>query len=486
MKRSSVVLCLLLIAGCGSQPAPESQAAQTAPKSITFTSKSAEAIAQVQKGEALLDNLRPDEAAAAFAAALKLDPSFVLAQAEHGIATPGVDGLKELETAAASAKDVSEGERALIEALVAQRKGDPGAAVAALRRLTDAAPGYPRGHSLLGAVLLNQGKDQDGVASLRKAIELDPNDGRAQNMLGYAALRQSDVQGAIAAFEEYARLLPQEPNAQDSLGEALLAGGQFQEAEAAFGKAIALSPQFFNAHEGIAFARIYAGNWTGGREAMAQAKAAATRPGDQMEMNMELAAIALAQKNVAESLQILDATAKIEGGPPNQKAIIPVRRALTLIVSGRPREAFAPIADALKIVEGGQLPPGPTLNIRREALRARVLAEASLKDAMAAQKTSALLDMDASSRADDANAQTAMHFGRGLLAVAQGDFAGAGAHFKQCLREDEMCQWQALQAAEKAGDKAAAAALRDETVKLYRRTPLHLIIRSRLTPSSTS
>jgi len=485
MKRSFSVLCLFLIAGCGSQPAPESQAAQTTPKSITFTSKSAEAIAQVQKGEALLDNLRPDEAAEAFAAALKLDPAFVLAQAEHGVATPGLEGLKEIEAAAAAAKDVSEGERALIDAFASQRKGDPGAVVAALRRLTDAAPGYSRGHSLLGAVLLNQGKEEDGVASLKKAIELDPNDGRAQNMLGYAALRQGDIQGATVAFKEYARLLPQEPNAQDSLGEALLAAGQFQEAEAAFAKAIALSPQFFSGHEGIAFARIYAGNWNGGREAMAQAKAAATRRGDQMEMDMELAAIALAQKNVAESLQILDATAKVEGGPPNQRAIIPVRRALTLIVSGRPREAFAPIAEAMKTVESGQLPPGPSVNIRREALRARVFAEASLKDAAAAQKTSALLDMEAASRADDANAQTAMHFGKGLLAAAQGDFAGAGAHFKQCSREDEMCQWQALQAAEKAGDKTAAAQ-RDEILKLYRRSPVHLIIRSRLVPLPTS
>ncbi len=486
MKRSIAAFCLALVTACASQPASESQSSQAPPASITYTSKSPEAITQVQKGEALLDNLRPDEALEAFAAALKLDPAFVLAQAEHGVATPGPEGLKEIESAAAGAKDVSEAERALIDGLLAQRKAEPGAAVAALRRLTTAAPGYARGHSILGAVLLNQEQEADAVASLQKAIELDANSGGAQNMLGYAALRRGDTEKAIAAFSEYVRILPQEPNAHDSLGEALLAAGRFQDAEASFQKSVELSPQFFSGHEGIAFARFYAGNWAGGREAMAKAKAAATRRGDQMQMDMELAAAALAQKNTAEALQIFDATAKTEGATPNQTAIIPVRRAMTLIIAGRAREALAPLAAALATADSGQLPPGPTVTVRLEALRARVLAEATLKDAAAAAKTSAALDMAAASRSDDTNTQTAMHFGKAMLAVAQGDLAGARSHFNQCSREDEICRWQAQRAAEASGDQKEASAIRDEILKLYRRSPAHLIIRSRMTPQRTS
>ena len=429
---------------------------------MTYSSKSPEAVTQLQKGETLLDNLRPDEALEAFAAALKLDPAFVLAQAEHGVATPGPEGLKEIERAAAAAKDVSEAERALIEGLLAQRKAESGAAVAALRRLTAAAPGYARGHYLLGALLLNQEQEADAVASLQKAIQLDANSGGAQNMLGYAALRQGDTARAIAAFTEYVRILPQEPNAQDSLGEALLAAGRFEDAEAAFQKSVDLSPQFFNGHEGMAFARFYAGNWAGGRDAMTKAKTSATRLGDQMQMDMEVAAVALAQKKTAEALQILDATAKAEGATPNQTAIIPVRRAMTLIVAGRAREALAPLAEALATADSGQLPPGPTVTVRFEALRARVFAEATLKDAAAAQKTSAALDMAAASRSDDPNAQTAMHFGKAMLAVAQGDLAGARSHFNQCSREDEICGWQAQKAAEASGDAKEAARLRDE------------------------
>jgi len=60
-----------------------------------------------------------------------------------------------------------------------------------------------------------------------------------------------------------------------------------------------------------------------------------------------------------------------------------------------------------------------------------------------------------------------MHFGRGLLAVASGDSAGARAHFDQCSRTDEWCKWEGVLAAEKAGDKAGATAARDTLLKLY-------------------
>jgi tetratricopeptide (TPR) repeat protein len=299
-------------------------------------------------------------------------------------------------------------------------------------------------------------------------------------MLGYAALRQRDTDGAIAAFTEYARLLPQEPNPPDSLGEALLAAGRFQEAETAFQKALTLSPQFWTAHQGMAYARFYAGDWAGGRDALAAAKAAATRVSDKIAMETEMAAAAVAQKNTAEALRILDAAAKTEGAQPADLALIPVQRAMTLITAGRTREALEPIALALRNAEGGQLPPGLSRTLRRDGLRARITAEAQLRDAAGAQKSSAALDTEASSQADDPLAQSAMHFGRGMLAIAQGDVAAARGHFDQCSPDDGLCKWQGVLAAEKAGDKAGATAAREQLLRIYQRDPVHLIIRSRL------
>ena len=488
MKTSLIAIAAALLAACSSQPASTaaSQQPDATSTTISVTSKSPEAVAHFQKGETLLDNLRTSEAAEEFSQALKLDPDFVLARAYHGQATPGPDGLKEIESAREAAGSLPEAERTLIEGIAANRRGDFAQARASYTRVTELAPGDWRGHFLLGQRLLGDQKYAEAVQSMKKATELNPNAGGAHNMLGYAALRQGDTEGAVAAFTDYARVLPQEPNPQDSLGEALLGAGRFKEAEAAFEKALELSPQFWNAHEGIAYARFYSGDWKGGRDALAKAKSGATRRVDKIAVDDEMAAAALAQRNTVEALRFLDAAEKTDGAQTSEIAFIPVRRAMVLVAAGRARDALAPIAAALKTADSGELPPGFSRNLRREALRVRIAAEAQMADAAAAEKTSAALDQEASSRADDPVAQTAMHYGKGQLAVAKADLAGARAHFDQCSSEDEMCKWQGVLAAEKAGDKAGAATAREQLLKIYARDPLHLIIRSRLAPPTTS
>ena len=485
MKHVLLVVATAVLSACSSQ-SRQTPAAQQGPAKkaeIGVTSKSPEAVAHFKKGQVLFDNLRVTEAAAEFGEALKLDPEFAQARAYHGLVTPGPEGLKELEAAAsAAAGGLPETERVLIEGLAAGRRGDPAQARTSLRRLTELAPDDWSAHYVLGQQLLVNRQYDEAVPALKKATSLNPNAGGAQNMLGYAALRQGDAEGAVAAFQEYARILPQEPNPQDSLGEALLAAGRFKESEAAFQKALALSPEFWNAHEGMAYARFYSGDWAGGREALARAKAGAPRPVDKISVDDELAAAAIAQRDSRTALTLLDAMEKTSGASPADLAFVPVRRALALSEAGRAREALAPIAVALKTADSGQLGPGATRTLRRQALIARIALEAQARDVPAATKTSAALDEAASSAPDDPFAATAMHFGRGMLSVAKQDTAGALTHFDQCSTEDEFCKWQAVTVAEKAGNKAAAEATRAKLLKNYARDPLHLIIRSRLTP----
>jgi hypothetical protein len=199
-------------------------------------------------------------------------------------------------------------------------------------------------------------------------------------------------------------------------------------------------------------------------------------------MDITMSAAAFAQKKTAEALQRLDAAAKTEGADPVGIAGVPYLRAAVLVMSNRAREALSPVGEVLKTADSRQFPDGVSRNLRRQALRVRVAAEAQLKDAAAAKKTSALLDMDAESLPENVAARSAMHFGRGLLAVASGDLAGARAHFDQCTRSDEWCRLEGVLAAEKAGDKAGTAAARDALLKLYERDTLHLIVRSRLAP----
>jgi len=278
MKLLSSTFAILVLAGCSAPKSEAPAAASTTPATMTITSRSPEAIEHLKKGEILAVNQRATEAVTEFDAALKLDPDFVLAHTARGSATPGPDGLKELEAAAAAASALPAAERALAEGVLAARQNEIGKARAAYTTLTTAAPGDWRGHYLLGNMLLGAADYAGAVPALRKAVELNPAAGGANNMLGYAALQQGDVEGAIKAFTDYTVALPMEPNAQDSLGEALLAAGRFADAEAAFQKALALSPQFFSGWDGTAYARHYAGNEKGAGEALAREKSVATRP----------------------------------------------------------------------------------------------------------------------------------------------------------------------------------------------------------------
>jgi tetratricopeptide (TPR) repeat protein len=478
---------LLVLIACSSPSAtPAAQAPPPTAAVITATSKSPEAVQHFKKGQELFDNLRTTEAAAEFNRALELDGQFILAHAYHGLSTPGPDGLKELEAAAAAAGSLPEPERVLIEAAAATRRGEQDKATAAFVRLTQLAPGDWRAHYSLGQQLLNNQKYADAASALKKATSLNANAGGAQNMLGYVALRQGDTEGAIAAFEQYVRIMPQEPNPQDSLGEALLAAGRFKESEAAFQKALELSPGFWTAHQGIAYARLYAGDWTGGRDALGKAKAAATERTDKISVDDELAAVAMAQHDPAAALRILDGIEKTAGAQASDIAFVPLRRAFLMIDAGRSREALAQIAIVLKTAESGQVGAGLSRSLRRQALVARIAAETQMKDVAAATRTAAELDAAAGADAGSPLAQSAMHYGRGMLALAQGDAPGARAHFDGCSAEDARCKWQGVVTAEKAGDKAGADTARAQLLKIYGRDPLALVVRSRLSPPASA
>jgi len=472
------VLAIVVMVAC-SGPKSDTPAAAPTPATMTITSKSNEAVEHLKKGEILNVNQRTSEAIAEFDAALKLDPDFALAHAARGAATPGPDGIKELEAAASAASSLPAAERALIEGVLAQRQNDVTKARAAFTSLTTSAPGDWRGHYLLGVLLLGSLDYAAAVPELQKAVELNSAAGGANNMLGYAALQQGDVEGAIKAFNAYTQTLPNEPNAQDSLGEALLAAGRFADAEAAFRKALDLSPEFFSGWDGIAYAKHFGGDAAGAREALVKEKGAAPRPIDKLGADETRATMLLAQGKTAEGLALYASLDKTPDAVP-LSAFIPLRRSLILISAGRPREAMPLVAAALTRADGSELPKNLAANLRRFALRTRAAAESAAGDAAAAQKTAELLQQDAAERKDDVNTQTGMHYALGMAAMARRDYAAARDQFAQCIARDWTCRGELVVAAGKAGDAAAADAARQAILKLYVRDPSYVWVRSRL------
>jgi tetratricopeptide (TPR) repeat protein len=484
MKKLLVCLMTTGLFGCSNAATPPASQ-ETAQKEIPITTKSPEAMAAFSKGRDALDNLRFAEAVEPLSEALKLDPDFVTARALHGGATPGADGVKEIEAAANQAARLPEAERVYIQAMLETRRGDIAKSTALWKQLTELAPADWRAHSGLGVRLVTNQDYAGAAAALQRATELNPNAGPALNMLGYANLRQGKYDDAIDAFKRYAAAAPQEPNAQDSLGEALMAGGKFTEAEAAFRKAAELSPRFWNAWEGLAFTKFLAGDWTAGRDAAAKARSAAERPVDRVTAEEITAWAALAQGNTAEALKAFDAAEKVPDVQRTDVVLVPIHRAIALIDARRYRDALSQLASALQLADSGQLPPGATRNVRRQGLAMRAVAESRMGDAAAAQKSVAALEQEAATRPDDKVLQSSLNLARGMAALAQKDLAAARGHFAECSVEDQYCRWQSVLAAEQARDQAAATRARDEILRVYVRDPLYLYVRARLDPRFT-
>src|SRR5262245_53885008 len=125
MKLLALLAVLSLIACSPAQtPASTAQTQAEAPKEVPITSKSPDAVAHFKKGRDLADNLRQAETTGEYDQALKLDPDFALALAYRGMATPGAQGVSDLEQAKAKASNTTKEEQLLIDALVTGRRGE--------------------------------------------------------------------------------------------------------------------------------------------------------------------------------------------------------------------------------------------------------------------------------------------------------------------------------------------------------------------------
>ena len=130
------------------------------------------------------------------------------------------------------------------------------------------------------------------------------------------------------------------------------------------------------------------------------------------------------------------------------------------------------------------MPAGISRRLRMDALRVRIAAEAALADATAAAATATLVQNEASARPADNAAQQAAAYANGMVAVAKKDFAAARSAFDKCSEEDDICQSQRIIAMDRVDDAAAAATTRERWLRLYKRDPAYLVVRTMMKPSA--
>ena len=480
MRALPIVVASLAIVACSeSKSQQQDSASATTTAMITMTSKSPEAVEHLKKGEVLLVNIRTSEAAAEFEQALKLDPDFILAHAYHGQATPGPAGLRELESAANAASTLPEGERTLIQGILATRQGESAKARDAYATLTTLVPGDWRGHYLLGTQ--NVG-DENYAAAV-------PSCARPWNWI-----RPQGAPTTCSATRRCDKVTPKPPSRHSPSMPVRCRKSQMRKTHLARRSSRPAGlrkpkPHFArpsSSQQGSSLPgkasrtrSTYSGDAAAALDAVKREKEAAVQPNDKLGSDRLRAVMTLAKKRTAEGLTLYSDLEKMIDALPTV-AFVPVERAGLLVELGRAREAMPIVAAALKRADSGELPAGLSRNLRQQALRVRVAAEAAMNNAQDAEATAMELQQLASQRKDDVNAQSAMRFGLGMAAMAKRDYAGARSHFEQCLTSDEICRLQIVMAATKAGDKAGAEAARAAILKLYIRSPAHVWIRARL------
>lgn len=474
-------LAILSLVACSSANAPAPASQTQTPKQIPITSKSVTALEHFNRGRDFADNLRQAEAASAMDEALKSDPDFALALMYRGIVTPGPKGLADIEQAKAKGALASTGEQMLIDAVLAGRRGELARSEELWAKLADSYGDDWRVHMGRGAQLYGSEKYDEAIASLTRATALEPSaTGPAYNMIGYAHLVRGQTGPAIEALQKYASLNPNEPNPQDSLGEAQMAAGQMVEAEASFRKAATMSTPFPVAWEGVAYTKFFRGDWDGGRQALAEARKASSRPDDRVNADLLAIAATFAEGRTAEGLKQLDTFAASPDAPPVQVAFTSVFRAIALIENRKYSDAVAQATKAVENARSGKLPPFATVNLERLGWTVQAAAAGHSRDAAMAQKAVEALQAEAAKRPDDPQLQSSLHLAQGMLAAANKDVKAAKAHFDRCSDTDTYCHWQATAVSQNGGDASGAESSRAKLTRIYRRDPNYLYAWSRV------
>jgi tetratricopeptide (TPR) repeat protein len=118
-------------------------------------------------------------------------------------------------------------------------------AIEQCRKALEFSPDYPEAHNTLGNIYTRQEKYDDAITHYRAALESDPTYPDAHNGLGNVLLKRGDLVGAEAQCREALRLAPMHLSAMFCLATALHQQGKLDEAADCYRRLLVLSPDLF-------------------------------------------------------------------------------------------------------------------------------------------------------------------------------------------------------------------------------------------------
>jgi hypothetical protein len=240
--------------------------------------------------------------------------------------------------------------------------------------------------------------------------------------------------------------------------------------------------KFSFAWGGVAETRFLRGDWAGGMEALAKSREAALLPGDKLDVDGQAFWATLAQHKNDDALARADALEKEakERGLDDQLAASSAYRAAALLDAGKSKDALEELGKTTKVLDKASGSTRSMLPVRRLTLVLRALAEARLGKGADAEKTAAELADLAKKAPAQADYDSLVPFGKGIVALAKGDRKDAIFRLHDCQTEDLLCRRELLLVQEQANDTAGAAATTAELLKVNLRDPMYVYVRSKI------
>lgn len=166
-------------------------------------------------------------------------------------------------------------EQTIQAALDQARAGQPGPAIATLRRLLQRQPANLTAAQALGQLLLVTGQEEQGLFQFQRCVESGPRIASFRNNYGMALWQAGRRRESVDQFREAVRLDHQYAIGWIGLSMALVGVPDFDGAAAAARRAIELNPGIGEAHQNLALALLEAGKVEEAVEAFARGLAVA-------------------------------------------------------------------------------------------------------------------------------------------------------------------------------------------------------------------
>ena len=163
--------------------------------------------------------------------------------------------------------------------------------------------------------------------------------------------------------------------------------------------------------EGVAYTKFFAADWAGGRQALAEARKAAQRPNERVDVDLVCCRCDACRRADCRGPEAARCDGRLPDATPTDVAFMPVYRGMALIETARYRDASAEATKAIERAKAGGLPPFATNKSGALGVDDSRAAAGLTGDAAAAQK-----DVEACRARRRASRQSSAAVGRAFRA----------------------------------------------------------------------